>query len=85
MNIFNVDQASALIPLEWGYASIPIILFTGLWSIVWKGLALWHSGRRGQTKWFVVLLVVNTLGILEIMYLFGVITLKFGELFSKKV
>ena len=40
------------------------------WTILWKGLALWKSARNDQRYWFVVLLVVNTLGILEILYLF---------------
>lgn len=61
----------------------PIILLVILWSVVWKGLALWHSARRGEGWWFVILLVVNTLGILEIIYLFGVAKLKGKELFSK--
>src|SRR3989338_6667143 len=60
----------------------PLIFLFVLWSLVWKGLALWHSARRGQYWWFVILLVVNTLGILEIVYLFFVAKLKFKELFS---
>jgi hypothetical protein len=54
-----------------------------VWSFFWKGLALWHAGRKGQPWWFVILLVVNTLGILEIIYLFGVAKLKFSKLFRK--
>jgi hypothetical protein len=53
------------------------------WSLFWKGLALWHSGRRGQPWWFIVMLIVNTIGILEIIYLFAVLNLKFGDLFKK--
>lgn len=60
---------------------LPLIL---LWSIFWKGLALWHSAQRGQGWWFVVLLVVNTAGILEIVYLFLIIKLTFSKLFTKK-
>jgi methionyl-tRNA synthetase len=41
-----------------------------VWSIVWKGLALWKSARRGQSVWFVVFMVVNTFGILEILYIY---------------
>jgi len=41
-----------------------------LWSIFWKGLALWKAAREGSRIWFVVLLVVNTAGILEILYLY---------------
>ncbi len=62
---------------------IPVMLILVLWSLVWKGLALWHSGRRGDSWWFVIMLVVNTLGILEIVYLFAIAKLKFHELFSK--
>ena len=41
-----------------------------IWSIIWKGLALWKSAREGSKVWFVVLLIVNTVGILEILYLY---------------
>lgn len=62
----------------------PIIILVVLWSLVWKGLALWHAARRGQYWWFVILLVVNTVGILEIIYLFFVAKIKFSELFEVK-
>lgn len=65
-------------------ALAPIILAVILWSVAWKGLALWHSGRRGQYWWFIILLVVNTMGILEIIYLFAIAKLKLNELFSTK-
>jgi hypothetical protein len=41
-----------------------------VWSIIWKGIALWKSARKKNLAWFVVLLIVNTLGILEILYIF---------------
>jgi hypothetical protein len=41
-----------------------------IWSIPWKGFALWKSARRGEKIWFMVLLIINTAGILEILYLF---------------
>ncbi len=69
----------ALLPI---LASLLVILV--LWSVFWKGLALWHSARRGQYWWFVILLVVNTVGVLEIVYLFGVAKLKWEELFMVK-
>jgi len=40
-----------------------------IWELVWKGIALWKAGRHKQLSWFVVMLVVNTLGILEIIYI----------------
>ncbi len=46
------------------------VLVVAVWSIYWKGMALWHAARKGEKVWFVVLLVVNTVGILEILYLY---------------
>ena len=54
---------------------LSILLMLSLWSVIWKGLALWRASKLRQKKWFVVLLVVNTVGILEILYL---------SVFSKK-
>lgn len=46
-------------------------LFTALiiWSLIWKALALWHSARNNQLAWYIVLIFINTAGILEIIYL----------------
>jgi methionyl-tRNA synthetase len=46
-------------------------LFTALiiWSLVWKALALWHSARNNQLAWYIILLIINTAGLLEIIYL----------------
>ncbi len=42
-----------------------------IWSIVWKGIALWNTSKNNQKNWFIAILVINTVGILEIIYLFG--------------
>jgi hypothetical protein len=41
-----------------------------LWTLPWKGVALWRAAKNQQMGWFVALLVVNTLAILEITYIF---------------
>ena len=46
------------------------ILLISLWSLAWKGLALWKAAGKKDAVWFIVLLIVNTLGILEIFYIF---------------
>lgn len=48
---------------------IPIIFVVAFWTIVLKGYSLWTAARGSQKKWFIALLVVNTFGILEIVYL----------------
>lgn len=51
---------------------MPSILFFAayLWSILWKGLALWRAATLRQKNWFIAILILNTLGILDIIYLF---------------
>ena len=43
-----------------------------VWTLVWKGLALWKAAGLRQKWWFILLLVLNTAGILEIIYYFFV-------------
>jgi hypothetical protein len=54
-------------PGQWilGTVLLPVVL----WSLFWKGMALYRAARNGQKWWFVILLIVNTVGILEIVYL----------------
>lgn len=39
-----------------------------VWDAIWKGIGLWHAARNGQKNWFVALLVINSVGILPIIY-----------------
>ncbi len=45
------------------------IILLVIWSFIWKGIALWHSAKRGEKWWFVGLIIIQTAGILEILYL----------------
>jgi len=56
--------------LETGTIIAILIFILAVWSIVWKGFALWISAREDKKFWFVPLLVLNTAGILEIIYIF---------------
>jgi len=63
-----MNQYSSLNEL---FASTSLLFWFFLgWSLFWKGLALWKSAGRGEKWWFIILLIVNTLGLLEILYLF---------------
>jgi hypothetical protein len=35
----------------------------------WRGMALWRAGRNNQKNWFIALLLINSIGILPIIYL----------------
>lgn len=45
---------------------LPILI----WSLIWKGWALWKSAGKKHLLWFLMLLTINTMGILEIIYIF---------------
>ncbi len=45
-------------------------LLIAAWSLAWKGWSLWLAARKGSKPWFVALLVLNTLGILDILYIY---------------
>jgi len=47
---------------------LPIIL----WSVFWKGWALWRAAKNDSKGWFIILLILNTAGILDIIYIFVV-------------
>lgn len=46
-----------------------IIVLIVLWSLPWKGMALWKAAQLSQKKWFIALLLLNTFGILDIIYI----------------
>lgn len=50
------------------YQSVGFLVL--LWTLPWKGWALWRAARRASKGWFIALLLIQTLGILEILYIF---------------
>ena len=60
-----VNSWSNLMLMTW------VILLLVLWTLPWKGVALWRAAGNKHLWWFVALFLVNTLAILEIIYIFG--------------
>ncbi len=59
----------------WSPTTKLVIVVLAIWVLIWKGFALWKAARRNEAAWFVVFMIINTFGILEILYLY---------IFSKK-
>ena len=47
-----------------------LIALLVLWVLPWKGVALWKAAKNNHKAWFVAILIINTLAILEILYIF---------------
>jgi hypothetical protein len=73
-NIISQAKNVGVWDKSWGLAFLPLfsvaLLILLAWTLYWKGTALWKAAREQHKIWFVVLLLVNTLGILEILYIF---------------
>lgn len=47
-----------------------LVILIILWTLPWKGIALWKAARQNNRNWFIALFLLNTLAILEILYIF---------------
>ncbi|AKB18520.1 MULTISPECIES: DUF5652 family protein [unclassified Methanosarcina] len=63
-----VDTSISLLQTNPQFSALIIILV--LWELFWKGIALWKAARESQRYWFIVILFLNTVGILPILYIF---------------
>ena len=65
MNIQTINSMATVFLLN----HIGLLVLIILWSLAWKGLALWKASKNNHIAIFVILLVLNTVGIAEIIYL----------------
>jgi hypothetical protein len=50
--------------------SFQTLLLIAIWTLPWKGVALWRAARNRHLKWFIAMLILNTLALVEIVYIF---------------
>ena len=60
-----------------------IFLIAMIWVMVWKILALWRAARKNDKFWFIVIFVINTLGLLEIAYYFYLSRYDWSQIWTK--
>lgn len=51
---------------------ISVFVIAFIWSITWRAMALWRAAQSRDKGWFIVFMLVHTVGILEIIYLYFV-------------
>lgn len=51
-------------------SQIWLMIALAVWSITWKAYALWKAAQHNDKAWFVALVILNTAGILDILYIF---------------
>jgi hypothetical protein len=60
----DLNQIQILVQNQW------IALLILLWTLPWKGVALWKAAKNNHQWWFIAIFLLNTLAILEILYIF---------------
>lgn len=55
--------------LNFSHTDIALIAILAIWELIWKAIALWKAARNDQIGWFVILAILNSVGILEIIYI----------------
>ncbi|QNE47156.1 hypothetical protein F1C58_09765 [Glaciihabitans sp. INWT7] len=53
-------------------AQLALISLLAAWTLAWKGASLWHAAKDDSKPWFVALLLSNTAGLLDALYIFRV-------------
>jgi methionyl-tRNA synthetase len=74
-NIINCSRFDGMT-----FIGILLLVIIIIWSLFWKALALWHAAKNNSKLWFIALLFINTLGILEIVYLYFIAKVKLCRL-----
>ena len=71
-NNINTHDWSSAFGLGFGAGLVlaPLFIFVVIWTLYWKYKALWYAAKHDRKWWFLALLVINTVGILDILYLY---------------
>ncbi len=50
-----------------------VLIVVSIWAIPWKIYGAWLAARHENRKWFLAIIILNTLSILELYYIFFVL------------
>lgn len=48
---------------------LPVLIILIIWEATWKLIALWKAGRNNHLAWFICIAIINTVGVLPIVYI----------------
>ena len=73
MNYFQISNTQ-LQSKMWVLLNDPriqvILILLVIWDLIWRGAAMWKAAKSDNMGWFIALLILNTCGILPIIYIF---------------
>ena len=48
---------------------LSLLIVIVIWDAIWKLIALWKASRNNHLAWFICIALINTLGVLPIIYI----------------
>lgn len=66
-----------------GALGLIVVFLFAIVVVILKGYALWHAAKRDEKWWFIAILIINTVGILELVYLIFFVK-KWPKIYSGK-
>jgi hypothetical protein len=70
MDNHSFGNYSTYLPIAGMAAGGALIGLLAIWDLAWKGYGMWKAARNNEPIWFVAILLLNTLGILPILYIY---------------
>jgi Family of unknown function (DUF5652) len=64
---------------SFGGKNVLLIAIVVIWTMFWKCYSAWTASKNNDKKWFIALVVLNTFGILDMIYIFGVAKKKWSD------
>ena len=64
---------------SWYEKNIAVLAIVVVWTLSWKTYSVWIAARRGDKKWFIALLILNTFALLDIIYIFYIAKISWKE------
>jgi len=59
-----------MIPTNLSVLEIILLVIAVIWSMIWAGIGMWKAAKKNDKAWFIIFLIIHTLGILEILYIY---------------
>ena len=75
----NQFYAQSSFPINNSWALVGFVIL-GIWTLFWKGCSLWISSKNDSKRWFIALLIFNTVGILDIFFIFYIAKKRWSEI-----
>jgi hypothetical protein len=48
---------------------LPLVIVLAVWDGVWKMIGMWKAAQNKHLAWFIIIALINSIGIIPILYI----------------